>query len=165
MSKLINRLISDKIMKNKTFLILGVIAIVIAASLVSFNLLNLNQKETEEQEIEKSKSDSAIHYFTYQIDSFEVPTTIVNGSINTITKNDDTNSILVEITTLNQGYLIIQIPKTMLKALNDDYSKFYFIIISDGEETSYEQIDAETIKINFKHNAKKIEIIGASQPN
>ncbi len=165
MSKLINRLIADKTMKKRVFLILAVAAIIITTSLVSFSWLNADHKKTEEPDSEKTKSDFVSRSFTYQIDSFEVPTTIVNGSINAITKIDHTNSILVEITPFNQGYLIIQIPKTMLKALNDDYSKFYFIVLSYGEETLYEQIDSETIKINFQNDTKKIEIVGASQPN
>lgn len=137
-------------MKNKLYLISGIAASIIIISFISFNLLTSDHGEIK---------------FTYQIDSFKVPTTIVNGSINKITKHNDTNSILIEMNSSNQGYLIIQIPKTMLKALNDDYSKFYFFVISDGKETSYEQIDSETIKINFKKYTKKIEIAGASRLN
>lgn len=163
MSKLINKLNSSKMMKT-IFIIFGVAAIIVAASLVSLSLLNSDRQETKDHDSEK-KLDPAPRSFTYQIDSFEVPTTIVNGSINKITKLDEANSILVEITSSDQGYLIIQIPKTMLKALNDDYTKFYFFVISNDEETPYEQIDSETIKINFEKDTKKIEIVGASRLN
>lgn len=108
---------------------------------------------------------SITHSSTYQIDSFEVSTTIINGSINSITKLDDSNSILVELSPFNDGNLIIKIPKTMLKTIDDDYSKFSFFILTDGEETPYEEIDSETIKINFQNYTKKIEIIGASRLN
>lgn len=116
-------------------------------------------------DFEKMNSDSIMRSFTYQIDSFEVSVTIANGSINKITKLDDTNSIFIEMSSFNQGYLITHIPRTMLKALNDDYSKFSFFVISDGEETVYEQIDPETIKINFENNTGEIEIVGISKLN
>lgn len=149
--------------KNKQFLIFGIMAIVFTIILINFAIPDkMKIKETDFQ----PQNPTAIGVpSTYQIDSFEISTIIINGSINSITKRDDTNSILVEIDPIDQGNLTIKIPKTMLKPLNDDYSKFLFFVLSDGEEITYEQLDSETIKINFKNNTQKIEIIGASRLN
>lgn len=151
-------------MTNKKFLIFGIVAIIIT---ISFFLLDLHISDRAETK-SGSKTlnpDSIPRSSTYQIDSFEISTTIINGSINSITKLDDSNSILVELSPFNDGNLIIKIPKTMLKAIDNDYSKFFFLILSDGEEIPYELIDTETTKINFQNHTKKIEIIGASRLN
>jgi|CXWL01.1.fsa_nt_gi hypothetical protein len=151
--------------KNKQFLIFGIVAIIFAVSFVLINFVISDKIEIRENDLQKLNPESVGVSSSYPIGSFKISTTIINGSINSITKLDDSNSILVEINSINQGDLTIKIPKTMLKAINDDYSKFFFFVLSDDEETNYEQIDPETIKINFQNNTKKIEIIGASRLN
>lgn len=142
-------------MKRKTILISAIIATIMVVSLVSFNLWTSDSKKSH------SNSSSLV----YRVGSFDLNTTIVNGSINKITKLDDRNSILVEMGSFNQGYLIIQTPKILFKALNDDYDNLFFIILLDNEETSYEQVDPETIKIVFPNDSKEIEIVGTSKLN
>lgn len=150
-------------MKNKQFLIFGIVAIILIIILIDFVISD--KMEIKDNDLQTQNSDSLEGTHTYHIDSFEISTTVINGSIHSITKLDDSNSILVEIDPFDQGNLTIKIPKTMLKAINDDYSKFSFFVLSDGEEITYEQIDSETIKINFQNNTKKIEILGTSRLN
>lgn len=134
-------------------------------SFISINFIISDDIKNKENDLPTLNPDFIERSTIYQIGSFEIYATIVNGSINSITKLDDYNSIFVEISPFDQGDLTIKIPKTMLKAINDDYSKFSFFVLSDGEETIYEQIDFETIKINFQNNTKKIEILGTSRLN
>lgn len=152
-------------MKNKQFLIFGTIAIILTISFVLINLIISEKIENKENDLPTLNPDSIEGSAIYQIGSFEISTLIINGSINSVTKFDEYNLIFVEISPFDKGSLTIKIPKNILEAINDDYSKFSFFVLSDGEETIYEQIDSETIKINFQNNTKKIEILGTSRLN
>ena len=148
-------------MKNKP-IIFGTAATIIIVSIFLVNFMNSGKIEIPNNSPNPDhNSKSSI----YTVDSLQVSTKTINGSINNITKINDSNSIVVEINPLDKGYLLIKIPQKMLKAINDDYTKFSFFVISDGEETAYEQLDSETIKINFQNDTRKIEIIGASRLN
>lgn len=148
-------------MNNKIFLIIGIAAAFVTLFLILF-ASSISDTMTIDQHDSKS---TTLRSFTYRIDSFDIPTTIEGGSIRNITKLNHTNSILIEMDSFDSGYLIIKVPKTALQALNDDYSKFEFIVLSDNEEVTHEKIDPETIKINFEKNTKEIEIVGTSRLN
>lgn len=72
-------------------------------------------------------------------------------------------ALTLSLHTTRDGTLTVTIPKALLNAKNDKNQDLQFIILEDGQEITYKQIDSSildrTLSIQFQNNTSKIEII------
>ena len=103
--------------------------------------------------------------------TFDVGYMMKGGQLTKIELIPENFSLLAEISTNTNGYIILELPKEQVLSEKMDGSDERFIILiyetdedEIGIETSYEEIDStsntRTIKIPFDVGDKKIEIIG-----
>ena len=104
--------------------------------------------------------------------TFDVGYLIKGGEIKTMSIAPENFSIIIEISTTSNGYVVLELPNDQILSKKMDGSDEKFIILvyetddenDTGIETSYEDIasknDIRTIKIPFNNGDKKIEVIG-----
>ena len=93
---------------------------------------------------------------------FVLSYTITGGSVNSVTPDDDANSLVIAITTTSDGELMITLPRALIDAkMNGDDDDFFVLV--DGEEVEFEEATTSTdrtLTIAFPDGAEEIEIIG-----
>lgn len=102
--------------------------------------------------------DNILHSINYKIK---------NGTVNDIFVYPDSESLIVDIESTQDGQLIIKIPRTVIDArlgpdgINGEDDSF-FVIIDAGEVRFTEEKDESfrELTIPFEANSKKVEIIG-----
>jgi len=108
---------------------------------------------------------------------------IANATIDSITLTADSYSLLTDITTIDDGWISLKIPKNVLDAVDADNVDDKFLVLRDGEEVvgnlanpelilldndkdNFAEIKttdwARTLTIEFEDGTDKIEIIGNS---
>jgi len=104
--------------------------------------------------------------------TFDVGYLIKGGEIKTMSIAPENFSIIIEISTTSNGYVVLELPNDQILSKKMDGSDEKFIILvyetddenDTGIETSYEDIASKnnmrTIKIPFNDGDKKIEVIG-----
>ena len=104
--------------------------------------------------------------------TFDVGYMIKGGEIKTMSIAPENFSIIIEISTTSNGYVVLELPNDQILSKKMDGSDEKFIILvyetddenDTGIETSYEDIASKnnmrTIKIPFNDGDKKIEVIG-----
>ena len=104
--------------------------------------------------------------------TFDVGYLIKGGEIKTMSIAPENFSIIIEISTTSNGYVVLELPNDQILSKKMDGSDEKFIILvyetddenDAGIETSYEDIASKnnmrTIKIPFNDGDKKIEVIG-----
>ena len=95
------------------------------------------------------ESDNVTYGSQYQISG---------GTVDEITYDSHSNSLIISLNESEQGYLQIVIQTGLLHSL--DQLPFTYFVIADGEEVIFEQLSAILLKIPFENDIQKIEIIG-----
>lgn len=88
---------------------------------------------------------------------------ITGGKVNSVTPDDEANSLVVAITTTSDGQLTITLPRALIDAKTNGEDDDFFVLI-DGEEVEFEETTTatdRTLTINFPDGAEEIEIIGS----
>ena len=92
------------------------------------------------------------------IDGINVNYTITNAKIISITPDLDAKSLIIKISTTDDGELVITLPKDVI-----DTDEEGFFVLVDGEETAYiEELhdNSRTLTIPFYYGSEEIEVIG-----
>lgn len=104
---------------------------------------------------------------TYAIDGSDtsVGYSITGGSLTSITPDEVSNSIVIEINADSDGSLIIDFPREVLDARIDDCSggDDDFFVLVDGEERDFEESRTDALRslsITFEGGTSRIEVIG-----
>ena len=93
---------------------------------------------------------------------FSVGYTITGGSILSITPDVDANSLIIAISTTDDGQVTITLPRGLIDAKIGGEDDDFFVLV-DGEEVDFEETTtstARTLTIGFPIGAEEIEIIG-----
>jgi len=92
------------------------------------------------------------------VDGINVNYTITGAKIISMTPDLDAKSLIIKISTTNDGELVITLPKDVIDTDEDG-----FFILVDGEETAFiEDLhdNSRTLTIPFYNGSEEIEIIG-----
>ena len=106
--------------------------------------------------------DKAVPTFDYVIEydgvTYGSQYEITGGTVNEITYDAHSNSLIISLNESKKGYIIIVIQTGLLHSL--DQLPFTYFVIADGEEVLFEQLSPIVLKIPFEKDTKEIEIIG-----
>jgi predicted secreted protein with PEFG-CTERM motif len=95
---------------------------------------------------------------------FDVKYTIIGGTVENIDIEQDNLGLLVKINSLNDGKIILELPREYIDAEKQNGNDEEFIILINDIQTTYEQIQSNstvrTIEINFEKGDSEIQIIG-----
>ena len=89
---------------------------------------------------------------------------ITSGSIDNLTSDINTTSMLIDITAPEDGIIKAIIPRKIIDSTYEDQDDIFYILI-DGEEVMFtEEISDEyrTLEIPYVKDSKQIEIIGTT---
>ncbi len=96
------------------------------------------------------------------VEGYTVGFKITGGSVLGITPDVDANSLVIEISTTNDGELTIILPRALIDAkFNGDDDDFFVLV--DGEEVDFDETKTSTertLTISFFDGSEEIEIIG-----
>ncbi|MGI0061376.1 MAG: PEFG-CTERM sorting domain-containing protein [Nitrosotalea sp.] len=96
--------------------------------------------------------------------TFSVNYTITGGSVNSMTIDAQSISLIVSINSTSDGSIILQIPRTLMDAKTSSGQDDSFIILIDGAEVKPQSESANgeyrTLTIPFLQGDQDIEIIG-----
>ena len=93
--------------------------------------------------------------------TYEIPYEITGGSVNNMTADTNTQTLLVAINSTDDGTLTIEIPTEVLNATDGEFSVFI-----DGEGGNFVVDELEpkdgsrVLQIEFPNGAEEIEIVG-----
>lgn len=101
--------------------------------------------------------------FSLDVDgqTYEIPYEITGGTVQDMTLDMTTQTLLVSIDSTDDGTLMIEIPTAALNALDDEFSVFI-----DGEDGNFVFDELEptegsrVLQIEFPRGAEEIEIVG-----
>ncbi len=105
---------------------------------------------------------SDVYSITTKQIKYNIPYNITNSTIDEIIPYCESNSLVIRITSNDSGTLVIDIPRDLLDMKHEDKDK-EFIILVDGEETSYNETghaQSREYGILLSSGSKEIEIIG-----
>ncbi len=104
---------------------------------------------------------------SFDLDGIGIGYTIVGGKLISITPNEESKALIIEIETTSDGTLIIDFPRSIIDAkLGDDGCSGEdgdFFILIDGQEREFDELISEEsrkLTINFTDGSEEIEIIG-----
>jgi predicted secreted protein with PEFG-CTERM motif len=96
--------------------------------------------------------------------TFDVPYSINGGIIKNMIVNSDNLGIDIEIDSLDQGRIVLELPREFIDAEKQNGKDESFIVLIDGKEVKSNETvshaDHRTLSINFDQGDSKIEIIG-----
>ncbi|MGC1708643.1 MAG: hypothetical protein WA799_02410, partial [Nitrosotalea sp.] len=96
--------------------------------------------------------------------TFSVKYTITGGSVNSMTIDAQSISLIVSINSTSDGSITLQIPRTLVDAKTSSGQDDSFIILIDGAEVKTQSESANgdyrTLTISFLQGDQDIEIIG-----
>jgi len=95
--------------------------------------------------------------------NFVLSYTITGGSVLSVTPDDESNSLIIGISTTSDGELTITLPRELIDAISPDGSEDTFFVLIDGEEVDFDETTTSTdrtLTIPFPDGAEEIEIIG-----
>jgi predicted secreted protein with PEFG-CTERM motif len=96
--------------------------------------------------------------------TFDVKYTIRGGIIENIEIEPENLGLLVKINSLDDGKIILELPRESIDAEKQNGKDEKFIILIDDSQTTYEEIQSDstvrTIEINFEEGDSEIQIIG-----
>ncbi|MDE1813829.1 MAG: hypothetical protein KGH87_01040 [Thaumarchaeota archaeon] len=77
--------------------------------------------------------------------------------------DSQSKSLILSLKSASNGTLVVSIPRVLLDAKTNDGQDDQFIVLEDGQEINYKQIDStiidRTLSIQFQNNTSSIEII------
>ena len=92
---------------------------------------------------------------------------ITSGSVNSFTSDTNTTSLIINITTPEDGTLKAILPRNIIDSTyNEDNDIFYILI--DGEEIDFKETitkDFRTLEIPYVKGSQILEIIGTTSIN
>ena len=95
--------------------------------------------------------------------SYTVEYSITNGEINRITPDEESSSLIIEISSTNQGELTITLPRKLIDSKLSNGNDGSFFVLINGVETAFLDMTTSTertLTIPFEFGAEEIEIIG-----
>lgn len=137
--------------KNKLFASAGTLVVLASAIL----LVGLNLDRAQAQEATGSLEISG--------QTYDIPYNITGGSVEEMSGQPDLNTILVMITSTDDGTLTIELPTDVIDAQDDEFSvfidaQFGNFVVDELEPTD----EARVLQIEFPSGAEEIEIVGTS---
>ena len=92
---------------------------------------------------------------------------ITSGSVNSFTSDTNTTSLIINITTPEDGTLKAILPRNIIDSTyNEDNDIFYILI--DGEEIDFKETitkDFRTLEIPYVKGSQTLEVIGTTSIN
>jgi predicted secreted protein with PEFG-CTERM motif len=96
--------------------------------------------------------------------TFDVKYTIRGGTVENIEIEPENLGLLVKINSLDDGKIILELPRESIDAEKQNGKDEKFIIIINNSQTTYEEIQSDstvrTIGIDFEKGDSEIQIIG-----
>jgi len=96
--------------------------------------------------------------------TFDVKYTIRGGIIEDIRINPEILGLIIEINPVNEGTLVLDLPRKYIDAEKQNGKDEVFIILIDGVQTTYEESqnfsESRTITLDFKPGDSQIQVIG-----
>jgi len=96
--------------------------------------------------------------------TFDVKYTIRGGTVESIEIEPENVGLLVKINSLEDGKIILELPRESIDAEKQNSEDEKFIILINDAQTTYEEIQSDsavrTIEINFEKGDSEIQIIG-----
>lgn len=96
--------------------------------------------------------------------TFDVKYTIKGGTVESMTIDSNSFSIITQINSTDEGKITMNLPREFIGAEKQDGKDEFFIILIDDIQVPYEESvtnsDSRTITINFEQGDSKIQIIG-----
>lgn len=97
-------------------------------------------------------------------ESFEVPTSLTNGDVRSITVDPDFKSIILQLEGAS-GELTINLPRTLIDSKKGDTDDNFIVVLDNNEVTPEEIMSTEAereLKITIPQTTKLVEIIGTN---
>jgi predicted secreted protein with PEFG-CTERM motif len=95
---------------------------------------------------------------------FKIKYTITGGTVQTIEIEPKNLGLLIKINSLDDGKIILELPRNSIDAEKQNGKDEKFIILINDSQTTYEEIQSDstirTIEINFEEGDSEIQIIG-----
>ena len=96
--------------------------------------------------------------------TFDIKYTIRGGTVESIEIEPENLGLLVKINSLDNGKIILELPRESIDAEKQNGKDEKFIILIDNSQTTYEEIESDSIVriigINFEKGDSEIQIIG-----
>jgi predicted secreted protein with PEFG-CTERM motif len=96
--------------------------------------------------------------------TFDIKYTIRGGTVENIEIEPENISLLVKINSLDDGKIILELPRDSIDAEKQNGKEEKFIILINDAQTTYEEIQSDStvrvIEINFEKGDSEIQIIG-----
>jgi predicted secreted protein with PEFG-CTERM motif len=96
--------------------------------------------------------------------TFDIKYTIRGGTVESINIEPENLGLLVKINSLNDGKIILELPRESIDAEKQNGKDEKYIILINDAQTTYEEIQSDStvreIGINFEKGDSKIQIIG-----
>ena len=102
-------------------------------------------------------------FFSQSLSDLDMTYEISGGKVLNIIPNVDKNSLIVSIDGINDGSVILDIPRNEFDSVLENGSDDIIIVIIDGEKVDYSEITSNThriLTIPFPAGTEEIEIIG-----
>tara|TARA_B100001142_G_scaffold167692_1_gene167512 strand:- start:7 stop:768 length:762 start_codon:yes stop_codon:yes gene_type:complete len=120
-----------------------------------FNFTSTNELIQTTSNFEVNAGDSG---------TFDVRYSIRGGLVDNISINPEILGLVVDITTNDDGTLVLDLPRQFIDAEKQNGKDEEFIILINDVQTTYEEStsfsEIRTISIDFQKNDSKVEIIG-----
>ena len=117
---------------------------------------------TPESEISETTKDFPVD--AGDSGTFDVKYTIRGGIVESIQIEPENLGLLVKINSLDDGKIILELPREFIDAEKQNGNDEKFIILINNVQTTYDQIRSEstvrTVGINFEKGNSEIQIIG-----
>jgi predicted secreted protein with PEFG-CTERM motif len=117
---------------------------------------------TPESEIIETTKDFSVDAGDSGI--FDVKYTIRGATVESIEIEPENLGLLVKINSLNDGKIILELPREFINAEKQNGKDQKFIILINNTQTTYEEIQSDfairTVGINFEKGDSEIQIIG-----
>ena len=96
--------------------------------------------------------------------TFDIKYTIIGGNIESSKIDPDIFGIILEINAIDEGRLVLDLPREFIDAEKQNGKDEVFIILIDDIQTTYEESitnsDVRKLQINFEKGDSEIKIIG-----
>ena len=96
--------------------------------------------------------------------TFDIKYTIVGGDVESIMIDPNIFGIVLKINTLDEGKIILDLPREFIDAEKQNGKDDMFIVLIDDKQTTYDELtlnsDIRTIIIDFEKYDSEIKIIG-----
>lgn len=123
-----------------------------------------------ESEFDYSPKSKAVETKTdFEVDAgssgtFDVKYTIKGGTVKSMVVDSDMFAIKIQIDAIDDGTMILELPREFIDAKKQDGKDETFIILIDGMEVSYRESTSDSefrvIEIDFEQGDSNIDIIG-----